>query len=140
MTQAALLNHSSLTTFVEQQTKEPFYFTQAWLALIAKHYGYSVIPLITTNTARQITGFLPLCYMKSPLTGRRLVSLPFSDYCPLLAVDDASANDLVDQVIALAQAKRVKYLELRTGSNEVLAKHPDLVEGNLYVRWIKPLT
>jgi FemAB-related protein (PEP-CTERM system-associated) len=140
MTQATLLNHSSLITFVEQQAKETFYFNQAWLDLISRLFGYEVIPLTTTNGAGEITGFLPLCYLQSPLTGRRLVSLPFSDYCPLLATDEVSANDLVNQAIALARAKRVKYLELRTGSKEVLAQHPDLVEGNLYVRWIKPLT
>lgn len=139
MTQATLLNHSNLITFVERQAKETFYFNQAWLDLISRLFGYEVIPLTTTNGAGEITGFLPLCYMQSPLTGRRLVSLPFSDYCPLLATDEASANDLVDQAIALAQAKRVKYLELRTGSNEVLAQRSDLRGGDLYVRWLKPL-
>jgi lipid II:glycine glycyltransferase (peptidoglycan interpeptide bridge formation enzyme) len=73
------------------------------------------------------------------VTGRRLVSLPFSDHCPLLAADEASANDLVDQAIRLAQEKRVRYLELRTGVNDVLAKRTDLVAGDLYVRWLKPL-
>ena len=130
----------SLATFIEQQTQGVFYYSQAWLDLIPKLYGYSIIPLTTTNSIGQITGFLPLCSIHSSLTGRRLVALPFSDHCPLLAVDEVSANDLVDQAIRLAQQQRVRYLELRTGMNEVLAKHSDLVEGNLYVRWLLPLT
>src|SRR5438067_4484238 len=139
MTQTASLI-SSLDTFVEQQAKEPLYYSQAWHDLITKLYGYSLIPLTTTDASGQITGYLPLCYIQSPLTGRRLVSLPFSDYCPLLAVDEASTNDLVDQAIRLAQQRKVKYLELRTGVNDVLAKRSELAESQLFVRWLLPLT
>src|SRR5205823_4372573 len=87
-----------------------------------------------------VTGFLPLCYMQSSLTGKRLVSLPFSDYCPLLAEDEDSVNNLIDQAVQLAQQKRVRYLELRSGLNEVLAKRSDMVRSDLYVRWLMPLT
>ncbi len=139
MTQTASLI-SSLDTFVGQQAKEPLYCSQAWYGLITKLYGYPLITLTTTDASGHLTGYLPLCYIQSPLTGRRLVSLPFSDSCPLLAVDDMSANDLVEQAIRLAQKRKVKYLELRTGTNEVLAKRSDLMESNLYVRWLLPLT
>jgi FemAB-related protein (PEP-CTERM system-associated) len=122
-----------------QEMKQTLYYTPAWLDLVTRLYGYSPIALTATNASGQVTGFLPLCLIQSPLTGHRLVSLPFSDYCPLLAADEASANDLVDQAILLAQEKRVRYLELRTGVNDVLAKRTDLVAGNLYVRWLTPL-
>src|SRR5713101_4583597 len=92
---------SRWNTLVEQQKKDSFYYNQAWLDLITELYGYSIIPLTTTNATGEITGFLPLCSMHSPITGRRLVSLPFSDHCPLLAVDVASANALVDQAVHL---------------------------------------
>src|SRR5260370_19332695 len=90
---------SRLSTFVEQQVKDCFYYRQEWLDLITSLYGYAVIPLTTTDSTGQITGFLPLCFMRSPLTGRRLVALPFSDHCPLLATDETTANDLIDQAI-----------------------------------------
>jgi FemAB-related protein (PEP-CTERM system-associated) len=131
-----LLSSFRWSTFVEQQIKDSFYYSQAWLDLITELYGYSVIPLTTTNGAGEITGFLPICSMYSPITGRRLVALPFSDYCPLLAVDGASTNALIDQAIRLAQEQRAKYLELRSGNNEIIAKRSDLMEGQLYVRWL----
>lgn len=127
---------SRLSTFIEQQAKkEPLYYSQSWFDLLTKQYGYSFIPLTTTNADGQITGFLPLCAINSPITGRHLVSLPFSDHCPLLASDEASMNDLIDQAIHLARQQKVKYLELRTGSNEVAAKRTDLVAQGLFVRW-----
>jgi FemAB-related protein (PEP-CTERM system-associated) len=134
------LTEERWSTFVEEQIKDIFYYRQSWLNLITKLYGYSIIPLTTTNAAGEITGFLPLCSMQSPITGRHLVALPFSDHCPLLAMDDTSANSLIDQAIHLAQQQKVKYLELRSGVNDVLAKRSDLVEGQLYVRWTLALS
>ncbi len=127
------------SSIIERQTKNSPYYNQAWLDLITKLYGYSLIPLTTTDAAGQLTGMLPLCFMKSPLTGRRLVSLPFSDHCPLLASNEAAANALIDQAIDLARQKRVRYLELRTGINETLEQRSELYAGNLYVRWFLPL-
>src|SRR5690242_18074603 len=130
---------AQIQEFLTQHASDQFYFQPAWLEMIASLYGYTPIQLTTTKSNGQISGFLPLCYMHSPLTGRRLVSLPFSDYCPLLAENEASANELVDQAIVLARQKQVRYLELRTGLNEVLARRQDLAVGNLYARWLVPL-
>jgi FemAB-related protein (PEP-CTERM system-associated) len=130
------------TSLLEQLAHDAaFYYSQAWLDLITTLYNYRVIPLMATNQAGQATGCLPLCLIESSLTGRRLVALPFSDCCPLLASDEATAHALITQAIELAQAKKVRYLELRTGPNEMLAKRADLVEeGDLYVRWLLPLS
>lgn len=133
------MTDSGLRTFVEQHAKEPLYYSQAWLDMITKLYGYKSIQLTTKNALGRITGFLPLCSIQSPLTGRRLVGLPFSDFCPLLAENEESADALIDQAIQFAQEQKAKYLELRTGSDEILARRSDLVEGNLYVRWLIPL-
>lgn len=130
---------AQIQDFLTRQASEQFYSQPAWLEMITSLYGYTPIQLTTTSSSGKLTGFLPLCYMHSPLTGRRLVSLPFSDYCPLLAEDETSANQLVDQAIELARQKRVRYLELRTGLNEVLAGRTDLAVGNLYARWLVPL-
>lgn len=129
----------SLQEFVNEYASDHFYFDPAWLEMITSLYGYKLIPLTTTDASGHLTGFLPLCYLRSPLTGRRLVSLPFSDYCPLLATDEESANTLIDQAIALARQKQVRYLELRTGLNETLARRTDLATTSLYGRWLVQL-
>jgi FemAB-related protein (PEP-CTERM system-associated) len=124
---------------IEKQIKNSFYHNQRWLEMLTTFYGYRIIRLTTTDQDGRITGFLPLCSVNSLLTGRRLVSLPFSDQCPLLAVDETSANDLIEQAVHLARQQKVKYLELRTGAHEQLARHADLTESNLYVNWSIPL-
>lgn len=133
------LNDSDLQGFLAKHASDVLYFDQAWLHLITSLYGYTLIPLTTTNSRGQLTGFLLLCYIQSAITGRRLVSLPFADHCPLLAEDEASANELIDQAIQIAQQKKAQYLELRTGFHEALARRADLAAGNLYARWLIPL-
>jgi CelD/BcsL family acetyltransferase involved in cellulose biosynthesis len=124
---------------VEQAGRESLYYSRAWLDLIREIYGYDVIQLTTTDANGHLTGYLPLCSLRTPLRGQRLVALPFADHCPLLARDEVSATSLIDQAIHLAQARRARYLELRTGIDQTLAKRSDLVAANLYVRWLMPL-
>jgi lipid II:glycine glycyltransferase (peptidoglycan interpeptide bridge formation enzyme) len=128
---------SRLHPLLKQQAQEVFYYKQSWLDLLTKLYGYPLVPLTTTDAAGQITGMLPLYRVQSPLTGKRYVSLPFSDHCPLLTVDPSDAQTLLDQAITLAQ--KARYLELRGGCNDLLAGHSNLIESNLYVRWLLPL-
>jgi FemAB-related protein (PEP-CTERM system-associated) len=134
------LSDPSLANFIEKQVPGMFNYTQTWLNTVPRLYGYEVIPVISRSQKGDVTGFLPLCLMRSRLTGRRLVSLPFSDQCPLLSEDAASANALIDQAIELAIQEKAKYLELRSGINDVLSTRSDLVRTDLYVRWLLPLT
>lgn len=131
--------NTSWSEHLAEQARNMFYYDPRWLRLLNTFYGYQIIPLATTNGEGQVTGFLPLSLIKSPLTGRRLVSLPFSDYCPLLAVDEASATQLIEQALHIALEKRVKYLELRSGANAVLEQRADFTANNLYVNWVLPL-
>ncbi len=140
MLQLPLSEHCS-TTLLQKQMLESLYHCHEWHNLLTELYGYELIPLVTADKKGLISGYLPLCFIHSPLTGRRLVSLPFSDFCPLLAADEVSVNNLIDQAINEAKKRKVKYLELRTGLNETLARREDLVEENqLYVQWLVPLS
>jgi CelD/BcsL family acetyltransferase involved in cellulose biosynthesis len=136
---ANIMAETGLQGFLAQNASNTFYLDPAWLELISSLYGYTFLPLTATESSGRVTGFLPLCYIQSPLTGRRLVSFPFSDSCPLLAEDEASANTLIDQAIKLAKEKRVRYLELRAGQNETLARRADLTAANLYANWLVQL-
>src|SRR5262249_10618484 len=134
-----LIASVSLSATLEQQRQDVFYYQPAWLNLISQVYGYSVNILTATNTKEEVSGFLPVCTLHSPIIGKRIVALPFSDHCPLLAEDETSAQTLVDQVFGLASEQKVRYLELRTGNHPVLEARGELVESSLYVRWLLPL-
>lgn len=135
----ALLSDHNWSAALEQQAKDTLDFTRRWLSLIADVYGYRATALTTTGPVGEITGYLPLCVIQGAFGRRRVVAIPFSDTCPLLAQDDATTNELVDQAISLARQEKARYLELRTGASGTLAARPDLVEQNLYVHHHLPL-
>lgn len=135
-----LLPGRTWSTAIAQPLSDALYYRQEWLDLLATLYGYQVHALTCWGPQGEITGFLPLCTLQSAFRGRRLVALPFSDHCPLLAQDDATAQQLIDQAIGLAQQQGgATYLELRTGAHHVLAERADLAAANLYVRWLLAL-
>ncbi len=84
----------------------------AWAALLAETYRYRPLVLTVTDGAGQITGGLPILDVSGRLTGCRWVSLPFTDYCPLL-VKIQSAEQLVDMLIDEVIARKLDAFELR---------------------------
>ncbi len=127
-------------TFLQNQKENTFFYHPSWIQLLSRLYGYQFTPLVTHTSTGEINGVLPLYTMRSSISGKRMVSLPFSDHCPLSATDDQSANTLVDQAIEMVQQQKGRYLELRTGFHPLLAERSDLVSSDLYVRWRLPLT
>jgi serine/alanine adding enzyme len=70
--------------FVERHPSPTVAHLSAWGRIVARAYGHEAVYL-TAEDAGEIAGVLPLVMMKSPIFGRRLVSLPFLDYGGVLA-------------------------------------------------------
>jgi CelD/BcsL family acetyltransferase involved in cellulose biosynthesis len=60
-----------------------------WLELLQVQYGYRLIACCLADAGGRVRAGLPLAEVSSPLTGRRLVALPFSDVCAPLSADGA---------------------------------------------------
>jgi CelD/BcsL family acetyltransferase involved in cellulose biosynthesis len=122
-----------------QQARDSICYSKPWLDLIKSVYGYQVFSVTTIGLDGRFTGVLPLCTVRGPLGGKHLVALPFSDLCPLLATDAASAGGLIDQAIDLMHRQKAQYLELHTGTDSMLAGRADLTAQDLHVRYWIPL-
>ncbi len=70
---------------IDTQNGDSFYADERWLNLIQTVYGFTVTRLEVRGEDGALRGFLPVCALSSPLTGRRIVSLPFSDTCGMMA-------------------------------------------------------
>lgn len=88
----------------------------AWLGLLHEQYRYPVAAACVLDGDRAVAG-LPLAYVASRLTGRRLVALPFSDACPPLIADDAppDALPMLADAVERERARRDVPLEVRDG-------------------------
>lgn len=92
-----------------------FFHSSSWLKVLQDTYNYRPYYFMIEKEG-QLLAVVPLMIVKSFLTGKRAVSLPFSDYCQPLISDEISFNELFNEILKLGKCKKLKYLELRGGN------------------------
>jgi len=88
------------------------YHTPEWRDTIVSTYGYEPIYLGCMDDDR-LTALMPMMLVESWLTGRRLVSLPFSNVCGPIGSARETAS-LIEEALHVYQARNAKALEIRT--------------------------
>jgi serine/alanine adding enzyme len=109
------------TSYVEERQTSPSH-NPGWILVLGnglKHKPYCV----TAFRGDRLVGLLPLCYVRSLLFGRFLVSLPYLNTGGVLADDEVIARAIIDRAVDLADFLKVRYLELR---HEKPIEHPAL--------------
>jgi CelD/BcsL family acetyltransferase involved in cellulose biosynthesis len=91
--------------------KASIFHTRAWLEALHRTYGYRPVVYATTR-GTQLEEAVVFCRVESRLTGRRLVSLPFSDHCEPLA-SEAALDAILAHVRQRQQEAGLRYVELR---------------------------
>ncbi len=91
-----------------------FFHGTAWAKVLQQTYGYQP-NYFATQAGEHLDALLPVMEVDSWLTGRRGVSLPFTDYCEPLAGDSPAFQQLFDQAVEYGRDRHWKYLELRGG-------------------------
>src|SRR3990172_10530414 len=89
-----------------------FFHTSNWAAVLEETYGYTPLYLGQYNR-NDFTALLPLMEITSVLTGKRGVSLPFTDYCEPIGSGALQFPDMFNAAIAVGKKQNWKYLELR---------------------------
>lgn len=89
------------------------FHTPGWLKALQQTYGYTPSVLTTSQPGQPLTNGLVFCRVASWLTGRRLISLPFSDFCEPLAATTEELLPLIAGLQQIAAAEHCKYAELR---------------------------
>lgn len=93
-----------------------FFHGRAWAAVLADTYGYQPIYLMTGEPGA-FHSLLPFMEVRSALTGKRAIGLPFTDTCEPLCAGPADFKELFRNAIELAKARGWEYLEFRGGQN-----------------------
>ncbi len=102
-----------IAAFVEAHNGSPFHLP-AWLIAIERGTGQRACGILAER-AGQITGWLPLSLVHSPLFGRALVSSGFAVDGGILASETHVAQRLADAASELAQRRSCAEVELRGG-------------------------
>ncbi len=99
--------------FVERHPDSSLFHSSAWLRALQRTYGYKPVAFSTSSRGSRLQNALVFCQVESWLTGRRLVSLPFSDHCDPL-VDRPDEMDALSLALDLEFHRgKWRYIELR---------------------------
>ncbi len=101
---------------VAAHPKASVFHTRAWLSALQATYGYRPLVLTTCAPGVPLTDALVFCEVSSWLTGRRLVSLPFSDHCEPLTDDPATLHALLLHARQAVDRGDSKRMEVRPHS------------------------
>jgi hypothetical protein len=106
---------------VQTHTSASVFHTPGWLKALRLTYGYEPVVFTTSPPHSGLTNGIVFCRISSWLTGRRMVSVPFSDHCEPLLEGNESDKELIDFLRSLIKEENWKYIEMRPRSSTLLA-------------------
>ena len=116
-------SNTAWLAFAQSQPEATTFHHPAWLGLLATTYRYRPLVLTQTDQSGRIVAGLPMLEVRSWLTGHRFISLPFTDYCPPLGLDD--------ECLAQFAASFTQWWEgMGAPDVEVRARFPDISHIN----------
>lgn len=116
----ALRRISALDDYFRRGSRVPLTRSAKWLEVLTEAFSHEPYVVEATREGRVVAG-LCLCFVRTRLFGRFLVSLPYLNSSGLHSDDAAASSAVMDKAAALADELDVKYLELR---NESAIEHP----------------
>lgn len=109
-------------TFVLHHPRASVFHTSGWLEALRRAYGYEPFVLTTSPPSRELENGIVFCRVNSFFTGRRLVSLPFSDHCEPLVDHPEDTDALLCSAERELRNGNLRYIELRPASSAFTAR------------------
>ena len=98
---------------VDRHPKASVFHSVGWLKALQLTYGYEPVAFTTSPPTEALNNGFVFCQIDSWLTGRRLVSLPFSDHCELLSDSAEDTNFMIRNLQSRLEDQKWKYVEIR---------------------------
>jgi CelD/BcsL family acetyltransferase involved in cellulose biosynthesis len=125
--------------FIASQKHSTVFHTAAWARVIKEAYGYFPRYYVLENEAGQLRAAIPFYLVQSVLTGKRLICLPFSDYCSPLGGEEADITLLLNSAKKEIGAGAASYLEIRGWQNGMSPSQLSLVTREYHTTYILDL-
>lgn len=101
--------------YLEGHPEASLYHDRRWAKVIGESFGHQTF-FLALETQASLQAVLPLVFLKSPMFGKCLVSMPYFNYGGLLANDASGAQQLIAASLRLMREVRADYIELRQRS------------------------
>lgn len=100
-------------SFIDSTSGSGIFHHSAWIGMLAECYGYRPFVVAICDELGNILAGLPMMEVNSVLTGRRWVSLPFSDHCKPLFENILFQRKLFKYISELQIEYGVSRIEIR---------------------------
>ena len=101
------------SAFVKRHPRASVFHTIPWLDALQRTYGYKPIVYTTSPPGPDLQNGIVCCRVESWITGRRLVSLPFSDHCEPLIDHAEDLGAILSYFQAHRESGDWRYIEIR---------------------------
>jgi CelD/BcsL family acetyltransferase involved in cellulose biosynthesis len=110
------LRDSRWEVFIKGHPRASVFHSTKWLRSLQTTYKYDPLVVTTCPPGATLTNGLVFCKVKSWLTGKRFVSLPFSDHCEPLVNTSGELDNLLLHMKQYVEMGKWKYIEIRPSS------------------------
>lgn len=93
-----------------------FFHTAAWAGVLSDTYGYKPLYFAYFDGGR-LSGLMAFMEIRSSLTGRRGVSLPFSDHCPAYFASSDHFQEVANRALDYGRNAGWRTIEWRDGGS-----------------------
>jgi hypothetical protein len=102
-----------------------FFHNSCWAKVLCKTYGHKAVYLRCSQHG-QLRALVPMMDVRSFVTGRRGVCLPFTDFCSPLFFNDGEKgrSSIMTTLTEVARERKWKYFEVRGGTALDLSAKP----------------
>ena len=104
--------HPEWDSLLGDHAESTVFHGAAWARVLQETYGHRPFYMARFE-GRQLSALLPLMEASSWLTGRRGVSLPFTDHCCALQSGGGQGRELYERAMECGRQRRWRYLECR---------------------------
>lgn len=101
------------TEFLQANPRASVFHTAGWLQALRLTYRYEPVAYTTSPPGVELADAWVFCHIRSWLTGRRLVSLPFSDHCDPLVDNPEQLGELSQALRCERDEQGWNYIEYR---------------------------
>ena len=98
---------------VASHPRASVFHSRAWLEALRRTYGYECFAYTTCAPQEPLHDGLVFCRVESWLTGRRFVSLPFSDHCEPLLQQGVDLQVFLQKLKQESEDGKLRYIEIR---------------------------
>ncbi len=99
--------------FITEKSNSSIFHHPIWIDNLKQCYGYNPFVVTCFDEQDKICGGIPVMEVDGFLTGKRWISIPFTDYCEPLYEDISILMRLTAGIIELSRERNIPAIELR---------------------------